>query len=326
MLGPAPSHRWPGRSLPPLGDGGRGGCRRCFRGPLLLVGHTALPKGSYTTTWQPAVPIGSSFVPEPGVGAIGGFRLVSYLVGSWTVTQGPPGEGVTVSCPTVSACYLVNIPDRGNQEDLYFSSDGGKKWSSLRLPNDVHVDQLSCPSAAVCAAPGTGPGTVKTRKSVFVLTVDGGHRWSVVPIPFPVVPWLMSCSSKAVCTGVSECPSLGWCPTMNGGQQTFVRTTDGGAIWYVAKAIPANAVGGRLLSCPTANECIATGNYEKSSSSLPSDFAMVSTDGARHRRQRGRLEGSGVFGLARHPRLRQCRELYSRERIYRRHVQYAILV
>ena len=110
----------------------------------------------------------------------------------------------------------------------------------------------------------------------------------------PIVPWLMSCSSKAVCTGVSECPSLSGCPTMNGGQQNFVRTTDGGATWYVAKAIPANARV-HALSCPTGEECIATGDYEKSSSSLPSDFAMVSTDGGR-RWQRGHLEGSGALG------------------------------
>jgi len=260
-----------------------------------LAQHTGLPKGSYTTTWQPAVPIGSSFVPEPRTTAIGGFRLVSYLAGSWTVAQGPAGGTGTVSCSTVSACYLVSIPDRVSQEKLYFSSDGGTKWSLLKLPNDVHVFELSCPSAAVCAASGSlGPNPGKPRKWVFVLTVDGGHRWSVTPMTVPIVPWLMSCSSKAVCAGVSGCQSLSACPTISTGQQTFVRTTNGGATWSVAKAIPANAQV-QALSCPTANECVATGNYEKSSSSLPSDFAMVTTDGGRHW-QLGRLEGSGALG------------------------------
>ena len=298
VLGPASSHRWLRRSLLGSVMAAVAAATVVFAVVVPLAGRTTLPNGSYTTAWQPAVPIGSSLVPEPGTepgaAAIGSFRLVSYLVGSWTVTQGPPGEGGTVTCPTVSACYLVNIPEKANQEDLYFSSDGGTKWSSLGLPNDVHVDELSCPSAEVCAASGIGPGTGKTQKWVFVLTVDGGHRWSVVPMAVPIVPWLMSCSSKAVCTGVSECPSLSGCPTMSGGQQNFVRTTDGGATWYVAKAIPADARV-HALSCPTANECIATGDYENSPSSLPSDFAMVSTDGGRHW-QRGRLEGSGALG------------------------------
>ncbi|HTT92906.1 MAG TPA: hypothetical protein VMF65_25350 [Acidimicrobiales bacterium] len=297
--------RWVARSL--LAAGAAFAVAVALLLPVLAAAKR--PSGSFTTAWAPYVPVSGSSARPPTREPLGAFRLASYLAGaSWRATPGPQAQfAATLTCPTVSSCYIVGQPiavvNSPDQRAL-FSATGGTSWSLLRLPPGIYIGALSCPSARVCAAPGSiglptlshSDDTLVVKKPVFVSTADGGHRWTVVPLPTGHQLELLSCSSASVCNAVwGTCPTQGArCTAEAATQQAFVRTTDGGASWYRESTFPSDARV-QALSCPAEAECIVTGDYEKTASSLPKDFATVTTDGGR-RWDRGRLDGSPSFG------------------------------
>ena len=142
----------------------------------------------------------------------------------------------------------------------------------------------------MCAGAGLVGATIaggpSSGRQVFVSTDDGGHRWTVVPLSLPGRLFLWNCSSRSVCAGVATSPNY---------SQVFARSTDGGATWTVRRPFPAGSEV-EAISCPTADECVATGSYFGNGSSLPQDFAMSTADGG-VRWEQGRLSGGPVSGL-----------------------------
>ena len=140
--------------------------------------------GGFTTPWQPSRPSSRPVSASGAHNSPGALRLVSYIEGpEWKQgsKQVPPGY---LDCPAIDACYLLAQtvlttvgPFPNYYNAVYFSGDGGARWSSLALPAGLELTApLSCPSALACVGVGD-----QGNKDELVSTTDGGHRWTVRP-------------------------------------------------------------------------------------------------------------------------------------------------
>jgi photosystem II stability/assembly factor-like uncharacterized protein len=169
--------------------------------------------------------------------------------GSTWQAIGPPG----VSGGQIESVYFANAEegtviaageaegtgetDGGNRLPVlvFKTVDGGRSWTSSRLPDDRLADVGSTVSSFSDAAHGVvmiregslaGAGA---RVASAWATDDGGNTWSPLPIP-PVAGYLSFAS-----------PTLGWLDGGTDGSSLY-RTTDGGSTWQpVALPVPAEA-------------------------------------------------------------------------------------
>ncbi|HEX3958545.1 MAG TPA: sialidase family protein [Trebonia sp.] len=223
------------------------------------------PGKSWSTAWQPAHPLpGSSGLQAPA----GTWRLTSNLVrqGWQEDTSGP--EPGALTCPTASTCYVVGINPilrsgpPAKITSFYVSTDGAQTWSVLPVPAGISfTSSLSCTTEVACVAGGLYRGD----EPVYLVTGDGGHSWTIHPLPGSVgeINQLDCAKTGGICQGLAgpvvhlnpKAPRAFTIPVTR-----FVTITGDGHV--TATTFPAGEVINGI-SCPTATECVATGDYEK---------------------------------------------------------------
>lgn len=211
--------------------------------------------------------------------------------GGATFTEHPIVTGLympSIACPSALECIAVGtngVSGRSGSVGIAeLTSDDGAQWSVGAFPArfDVPV-ALSCANALDCSVIGgiatsSSPGLTPNLAS----TTNGGKNWALDPIPADVPGATfagLSCPSPEVCwASGSESVSQQIGDITNGGSSMMLGTTDGGATWSkVTFSVPQSApnydgqsfqsIG--MISCATANVCVALGLVAQGSPSTP---------------------------------------------------------
>jgi hypothetical protein len=229
-----------------------------------------------------------SAVACTAVGNTGGDSLSSArtLVESWNGTRWSvvpsPSPGsipflVDVSCVSAVACTAVGSTGTYHVVTL-IESWNGTRWSVAASPSPSRSDNylygVSCISATRCTA--TGEAGFKTLVESW-----NGTRWSVVPSPSPSPSPRsnalggVSCVSATACTAVGSRDSDNFLDT-----KTLIESWNG-TRWSVAASPsprkPISQLGS--VSCVSATECTAAGNYENAKNNLKT---LIETGTASH--------------------------------------------
>jgi hypothetical protein len=234
----------------------------------LSIGLARSGSGIVTTPWKQARSLPGNAEGRTGRHTVGSWELTGYVVSAgWQQnTVGPPPGNIT--CPSVSACYALageyatpSVSAPLLSESLYVTSDLGRTWSVLPMPNGFDpTSRLTCADASDCAAGGTLNDT-----SVFITTTDSGHQWAIVPLTVRSGYQLfeLSCSSGDDCQGV-EGPS--WAAQLESPKgrvterppnELFVTTSDGGRTWASTPLQPSDWV--TSFACSDGSHCVVTG-------------------------------------------------------------------
>ncbi|MGC9220163.1 MAG: hypothetical protein ACP5H2_02270 [Solirubrobacteraceae bacterium] len=244
--------------------------------------------GSYETTAQ----VWEGLIVSESGGHWG--RGVQAPLPAGAPIAGQDAAMLEVTCANSSACTISGdyLNADGHQEALLISGHGvgwlgatGNVWSAVATPAapaDANVSPtvtptgLSCPDANDCAAVGTYVNPFDN--SLGVLLSENAGTWSNasgVPLPPGAAPAGTVGDQAAVLAAVS-CPLAGGCAAVGwyfdnyeNGQGLLVNEVDG--IWQPAAelTLPPNALSGLeqqsagldSVSCPAANDCLATGVY-----------------------------------------------------------------
>ena len=194
------------------------------QGVRQLTGIACSPAGGPCVAIDTAGQVVSSDQPLAGAGA-------------WTsAIIGVPPEFASlgaVACPSASLCMVVG------GSTVYTSSDpaaGPSAWTPTVLRPTVYLGNVTCPSAAMCIAAGSGIA-VSTNPT------GGARAWSTVTIAGHqnLGPVLCSSTSRCFITG------------SDGTVLTSSNPTGGASAWTVSHQTPPFASG----SCPTTNLCVA---------------------------------------------------------------------
>jgi hypothetical protein len=183
----------------------------------------------------------------------------------------------------------------GNGGPTSVSHDGGLTWQATTLPTNVNIEtQVSCVNTQWCAA-GAGlldaatgdPAAEKPSKDPeLVYTTNAGSSWTMRSVPIPVdvqqLPAYQSLPAETTywpgeidavsCSAPETCNVLGQTMTNApaggiGDEFVFLHTSDSGATWQ-SSILPERgselsyqaSSGSGLLTCPTANDCVAMGS------------------------------------------------------------------
>ncbi len=219
-------------------------------------------------TWEPAVaatmPAGAASSPRPEFGAL--------------------------SCPSVGTCSAVgDYRDGAENEQGFLLSESAGVWGSgveVSLPADasvhpgpsVRLGRLSCPSAGNCTAVGSYADIAGNLRGFLVGETAG--TWSAVPV-LPSLPANAAANPEepmsmggVSCTSAGNCTAVGDYTDSSGDLEGFLWTETAG-VWGTGVEVtpPANAASDPLverygqgaLSCPSAGNCTAVGDYTNSS-------------------------------------------------------------
>jgi hypothetical protein len=203
---------------------------------------------------------------------------------SWHVQPSPdparaslPGLGHDsvlngIVCTSARSCLAVGQYGYASDHELgwgFAERWNGVHWFFSRVPRPPNalfsaLDGISCRSARTCTAVGEYAIADAGGRSNMVALIEryDGARWSLQRSPAPVGAGsslgAVSCTSSSACTAVGAVSS-----TTPGDEQPLVETWDGVAWAQRPLAVPAPAVGSRLLSvsCPAVRGCRAIGDY-----------------------------------------------------------------
>jgi hypothetical protein len=173
-----------------------------------------------------------------------------------------PAPG-SLTCPTATTCYDQADPAaRGDviglepSGPLYVSTDGARTWRDIPLPSGLTFSSLlACQTARICSA-----GAEDHGKPVFTVTWDGGRTWITSPLPTGAgVITYLSCPAATICRALASTQMR-----VRFGTRVLTRltidhllATDDGRHFTTSTLPAADRI--RLLSCPTASHCVATG-------------------------------------------------------------------
>ncbi len=219
-------------------------------------------------SWEPAVrarmPAGAASSPRPEFGAL--------------------------SCPSAGDCSAVGeYRDGADNEQGFLLNESAGVWGTgveVSLPANVGpapqvvLNRLSCPSAGNCTAVGNYTEPSRRGWQGFLVSEAAG-TWSTATTlpslpanasPNPEEPMLMGGVS---CTSVGYCTAVGSYTDSSGDLEGFIwRETAG--VWGTAAEVtpPTNAASNpgmelESLSCPSAGNCTAVGDYRDSSGPSP---------------------------------------------------------
>ena len=199
------------------------------------------------------------------------------------------GDGA-LSCPSVGNCAAVGEyrDTAGNEQGFLMNETDGTWGTAVEAPLPANVgsrpqvalDRLSCPSAGNCTAVGNFTEPSSKGWQGFLVSEAAG-TWSTaatVPSlpanasPNPEEPMPMGGVS---CTSVGNCTAVGSYTDSSGDTEGFIWTETAG-VWGTAVEVtpPANAASNpgvelESLSCPSAGNCTAVGEYRGSSGPSP---------------------------------------------------------
>ena len=226
--------------------------------------------------------------------------LAEHWNGSdWRIQRTPNVSGATgsyftsVSCPRATSDVSGGAGDRPNCTAVgtYTNNAGGGIMSvtwdgsgvalqAMPIPTGATaaaLSSVSCATAGACTA--VGGWVAGCVRGVFTCTQGmlverwNGTGWEIQTAPSPAVDSLASTLDAVSCATPIACTAVGqWVPTDRAGGHpgiTFVEHWDGTA-WTIQSTPDPPGVGGPNgtnnspfsgVSCPTATECTAVGNY-----------------------------------------------------------------
>ena len=218
--------------------------------------------------WEPAVrasmPAGAASSPRPEFGAL--------------------------SCPSAGDCSAVGeYRDGADNEQGFLLSESAGVWGTgveVSLPANVGpkpqvvLNRLSCLSVGNCIAVGNYTEPSRKGWQGFLVSETAG-TWSTAAM-VPSLPANASSNPEepmpmggVSCTSVGNCTAIGSYTDSSGDLEGFIWTETAG-VWGTAVEVtpPANATsnpGVKLesLSCPSAGNCAAVGEYRDSSGPSP---------------------------------------------------------
>ena len=158
-----------------------------------------------------------------------------------------------MACPSASSCLAV--ADGYSAPATYVTTDGGKTWTTDRMPTDFVPHDLQCSSPTNCVVTGfyQSPGGGQTTPEGTVLyTTDGGTTWKTASLPSG-----LGSLGTVSCATATDCLATFFAADGQGSE--VLASTDGGASW---SSVPASGLPeGVVLSttCPAAAQCWAAG-------------------------------------------------------------------
>jgi len=203
---------------------------------------------------------------------------------TWIHTGTPAGLRLLdgVSCPNATDCFamgtLSKLPDAslGSAPVLVATRDGGATWRiEARPPTKVvaSLNGITCPSALLCVAGGTGVVTFKDEKptgnalGIVLTTANGGRTWHLQTVQHAEKYDYRVVLSTASCVASDKrehCWAVGFWGGINWGTSPtyplIATSTNDGATWTeqeLGKVLADAEDPMAGISCPTATECVA---------------------------------------------------------------------
>jgi len=183
---------------------------------------------------------------------------------SWTRARLPAqpraGSILGVDCAGLNECFAV----QGARATVYTSSDSGRSWTTLAIPNNFSryetnkdtptgLDAISCGSAAFCVAGGyIGHVNLQGTSEPFKwVTNNGGRSWSFTnPFASTGAKTPSAVSQNAIsCTSREDC-------TMGLFYGYVYSTTDAGRSWTWEHAAPQSDNDVLSVACLGASHCL----------------------------------------------------------------------
>jgi hypothetical protein len=226
---------------------------------LALIGAVAAPAGAAVS---PAL-----FSAFPSDGAIfaayGGAESqasaaslsaasIKPLVAGWSIQENPATAGTLsgVSCASATACMAVG--SRGLTEEW-----NGTEWTVQATPNEGTLKAVSCSSATACIAVGN-------LEAQPLAESWNGTTWSVLTPPALPAGATHGYLVGVSCTSGTQCTATGESGGSEVGAGTALVERLAGTEWAIQETpSPAEARSSALwsVSCTSATECTAAGNY-----------------------------------------------------------------
>jgi len=196
---------------------------------------------------------------------------------SWTAMEMPRAseEGVAqLSCTTASRCVAFEGPNYNGSTPREFDSlvttDSGKEWTTTHLPTGFYPYGLRCLVGGRCISVGTVPRAnsegAKPGPAMAIYSTNDGATWKVSRLPadnsgFPLISAL-SCADATHCLAVEPL----YLP--NNTMSRLLLTANGGVTWTTSTYDSPNPVDLTNVSCPTTEDCWASGTQISSGSNV----------------------------------------------------------
>jgi hypothetical protein len=224
----------------------------------------------------------------------------AYLVvetdGTWGTTEMVPGSSGlnkgrnasvdAVSCASAGNCSVVGSyePHSGQAEDFTVAETSGTWADAQGIPglatlnkgNAAYAGSVSCASAGNCGAAGYYTDSSQDEQAFAVAEANGTWRKAA---EIPGTGKLNTADAEAVisCAPAGDCGVVGtysFTREPSGGQAFVDSSVDG--TWGTAEDVPGMSTlapggnsGGSLVSCSSAGQCAAGGDYALSGKTEP---------------------------------------------------------
>jgi hypothetical protein len=232
--------------------------------------------------------------------------VVSESGGTWGTAQEVPGtaalnaggdaEVTALSCASVGNCSAGGYYASAKRKyQAFVVSESGGTWATaqevpgtaaLNAGNSAQIFAVSCASAGSCAAGGSYANAPDTFQA-FVVSESGGAWGAAQEVPGTAA--LNAGGDAEVsalsCSSAGDCSVGGYYSDTSDYSHAFVVTESGGA-WGTAQELPGTAAlenGGSsyvgALSCASAGNCAAGGEYFGLEGTPAESFVADQTDG-----------------------------------------------
>lgn len=190
---------------------------------------------------------------------------------TWTLQSTPNASGqdrlLGAACNSATDCTAVGyyVNGSGHEQTLIETTTGGSGWSIVSSPNastyDNWLNGVSCTSATDCTAVGFYNDSSNDSRTLIEATTDG-KTWSIISSADVVSTWNQLTSVS--CTAASECTAVGaYWDAAAYIQKPLVETTTDGKTWAVVSSqSPAGNAYIQSVSCTSATNCTAVGDYD----------------------------------------------------------------
>jgi hypothetical protein len=217
--------------------------------PIWATGVEAVIPHSPNVVWNPNVSLGSVSCASPGnCSAVGSYNVPSFFASR-------QGLLLTQTSGAWAPSVQAGLPADAGQDP------------------DVVLDAVSCPSAGDCSAVGNYVDGSGNAQGVLLSETSGAWATgvkAVLPAGASSNPGARGIVLSSVsCPSAGNCTAVGTYTDSSGSRQGLLLTQTSGA-WApgVQAVLPAGAAGVVSLSsvsCPSAGNCTAVGNYTDSS-------------------------------------------------------------
>ena len=228
------------------------------------------------------VAVGTYDTGAKGVQAL----IETFTAGKWTArpaplpVTAPDSELISIACSAAGSCAATGTyADSHGDTQGFVEHERNGHWTAslLKLPRDavttgqsVSLEGVSCPSATDCVAVGSYDSTSGQAQPFLVTYHSGAWKLSLAPEPagtrlvsffFTYVP---DGSGAITCPAAGSCLAIGAYVSADHRELPVVEhlTSNGWAALPVPLPSGANSSGLLLsLSCPSASECVVTGDW-----------------------------------------------------------------